>query len=94
MATLFVRHTVKDYAKWKRVYDQFAPTRKKLGVTGAGVYRDANGSNKIIVTHQFPDVKTAQKFAESDDLRTAMADAGVVGAPEMWFSEEVEQTRY
>ena len=40
MATLFVRHTVEDYAKWKRVYDDFVPTRKKMGVMSASVHRD------------------------------------------------------
>jgi len=94
MATLFVRHTVKDYAQWKRVYDQFAPKRKEWGVTGAEVYREGNGSNRIIVTHQFPDIKAAQAFADSDELKSTMADAGVVGHPEIWFGEEVEQTRF
>jgi len=32
MATLFVRHQVADYAAWRRVYDEFAPTRNALDV--------------------------------------------------------------
>ena len=63
-------------------------------MTGAGVYRDAGDPHTLVITHQFPNVKKAQEFAESNDLRSAMADAGVVGHPEMWFTEEVEQTRF
>jgi hypothetical protein len=92
MATMFVRHTASDYGNWKRNYDSFAPTRKELGVTGASVLRDPEDPNTIIVTHQFKDMKTALAFAHSDELRTAMGRAGVVGAPTIWFGEDVEST--
>jgi len=88
MTTLFVRHNVGDYAKWKRAYDEFDVTHKKFGVTGASVYRDADDSNTVIVTHTFKDTSTAKAFASSDDLRSAMERAGVAGRPEIWFGEE------
>lgn len=53
MATMFVRHKVDDYAKWKRAYDGFAPVHKEKGVTTASVHRDTKDPNSIIVTHQF-----------------------------------------
>jgi quinol monooxygenase YgiN len=92
MATLFVKHTVKDYGNWKRVYDEFATTRKQNGVTGASVYRSAESPKTLIVTHQFNDMKAAQAFADSDVLKSAMANAGVEGHPEIWFGEEIEST--
>lgn len=94
MATLFVRHTVKDYGNWKRTYDEFASVRKANGVTGASVYRDANDANTLIITHQFKDLNSAKAFANSNDLKSAMANAGVSGHPEMWFGENVESTAY
>ena len=92
--TMFARHTVKDYGNWKRVYDQFASVRKEKGVTNAGVYRDASDPNAITVTHQFKDMNTATAFANSEDLKSAMANAGVAGPPEIWFTEDIEQTPY
>jgi quinol monooxygenase YgiN len=94
MATMFVRHMVSDYGNWKRVYDQFASVRKENGVTGASVHRDANDRNVIIVTHRFKDMNAARAFANSEDLKSAMADAGVTGQPEIWFTEDIEQTPY
>ena len=94
MATLFARHKVSDYGSWKRVYDEFASVRKENGVTGASVHRDANDPDTIIVTHQFRDVNAARAFADSEDLKSAMAKAGVSGRPEMWFAEDIEQTPY
>jgi len=92
--TMFVKHKVSDYGKWKRIYDEFASVRKEKGVTGASVHRDANDSSNIIVTHQFKDLNAATAFANSEDLKSAMADAGVAGPPEIWFAEDIEQTSH
>jgi quinol monooxygenase YgiN len=94
MATMFVKHKVNDYGNWKRTYDEFASVRKEKGVTGASVHRDASDSNTIIVTHQFNNVDAAMAFANSEELKSAMMDAGVAGPPEIWFSEDIEQTAY
>ena len=94
MATMFVRHKVSDYGNWKRVYDEFASVRRENGVTGASVHRDANDADFIIVTHQFRDMNAAKAFADSEELKSAMANAGVSGPPEIWFGEDIEQTPY
>jgi len=90
MASMFARHKVSDYATWKREYDAF--DKKKHGVTAASVYRDADDSNTVIVTHTFKDIGTAKNFANSEGLRSAMERAGVQGPPEIWYGEDVEDT--
>ena len=94
MATMFVRHKVDDFGKWKRVYDGFTPTRKEMGVTGASVHRDANDPNILMVTHQFKSMDAAKAFADSEELKSAMAEAGVSGPPEIWFTEDIEHTSF
>lgn len=94
MATMFARHKVSDYGSWKRVYDELASVRKEKGVTGAGVHRDGNDPNTIVITHRFTDLNAARAFAGSEDLKSAMMNAGVVGPPEFWFCDDVEQTPY
>jgi len=91
---MFVRHKVSDYGNWKRIYDEFASTRKEKGVTGASVHRDANDPNILFVTHQFKDMEAATAFANSEELKSAMAKAGVSGPPEIWFTKDIEQTPY
>ena len=90
--TMFVKHKVSDYGKWKSVYDGFASMRKEKGVTGASVHRDASDANLITVTHQFKDLNAATAFAGSEELKSAMANAGVAGPPEIWFTEDIEHT--
>lgn len=86
MATLFVRHTVTDFGKWKQVYDDLGPTQKRMGVTAEAVYRASDNPNDVTVTHEFASVEAAQAFAGSTELKTAMQNAGVAGAPTIWFA--------
>lgn len=87
MATLFVRHQVADYAAWRRVYDALGPTQKALGVTAEAVYRAADDANDLTVTHEFATLEAAQAFVDSAELRAAMHESGVVGAPTIWFAD-------
>lgn len=88
MATMFVRHNVTDFAKWKQVYDDFGPTQERWGVTSAAVFRAADDPNDITVTHEFASIEAAQAFAGSTELKAAMQNAGVIGAPAMWLASK------
>jgi quinol monooxygenase YgiN len=86
MATMFVRHTVSDYKNWRKVYDEFASVQKAKGVTAESVYQAADNPNDVTVIHEFASVEAAQSFAQSSELKNAMRNAGVVGAPTIWFT--------
>ncbi len=88
MTTLFVRHTVKDYQAWRKVYDEMAPTQQAFGVTAHAVYRSESDPNDLTVTHDFASLAAAQKWADSDELHKGMDSAGVVGAPTIWFTSK------
>lgn len=94
MITAFVKHKVKDYDAWKRVYDEFNSTRKENGVIAASVHRDINNPNMIYIMHQFKSMNTASEFLSSDKLKSAMEGAGVISEPEIWLGEDVEHTPY
>lgn len=86
MTTMFVRHTVADYTSWRTGYDAFDAGRKELGVTAHAVWQAAGDPNDVTVTHDFASLEAAQAFASSPMLRQAMEQAGVVGAPSIWFA--------
>ena len=89
MTTLFVRHTVANYKAWRKVYDDFAPVQKAKGVTAQAVYQAADNPNDITVTHDFATDEAAHTFVNSEELKSAMQNAGVVGAPTIWFTNKV-----
>ncbi len=89
MATMFIRHTVSDYAAWRKVYDSMAPPRKASGVTAEAVYSGSDDPNDVTVTHEFASIEAAKAFAWArGDLKAAMQRAGVVGAPTIWFANK------
>jgi hypothetical protein len=89
MATLFARHEVKDFAAWKAAYDAFDSERKSMGVTDHGVYQADGKPNDVTVYHRFDTMDAAKQFAGSDRLKQIMTEAGVVGAPDIWLTNEV-----
>jgi hypothetical protein len=89
MATMFVRHNVKDFKAWKKAYDEFDTTRKGLGVTAAGAYQADDNPNDVTVYHEFATVDAAKKFAASTELKNVMEKAGVVGSPNIWFTKKI-----
>lgn len=86
MATLFVRHEVADFGKWKQAYDAFDEERKTMGVTGDGVYQADGNPNDVTVYHHFASMDAAKAFARSDRLKEVMKGAGVTGEPDIWFA--------
>lgn len=84
--TMFVRHDVSDFGKWKQTYDGFRDTQKRLGVAAEAVYQSADNPNDVTVTHDFATLAAAQAFVQSNELRETMARAGVVGEPTIWFA--------
>ncbi len=84
-----VRHQVKDYAAWRKVYDNFVPTTgQRMGVTADAVFQSVDDQNDVTVFHDFATAGAAKAFADSAELRSAMESAGVVGPPTIWFVSE------
>lgn len=88
MATLFARHKVKDFRKWKTAYDAFDKERKSMGVTSHGVYQ-GDDPNDVTIYHHFDNMNQAKSFADSDRLKEVMRNAGVEGTPDIWFGKSV-----
>jgi quinol monooxygenase YgiN len=83
---MFVRHEVTDFATWKKGYDAFHATQKKLGVISQSVYQSVDDPNDVTVTHKFLSLDAAKAFAASPELKAAMEKSGVKGAPQIWYT--------
>jgi hypothetical protein len=88
-ATLIVRHTVADYASWRKVYDEVEPLRAQYGCTAQRVMHVPGDPNDVAGTHDFPTVAQAQGFADDPKLRAAMERAGVTSAPRIEVFEDI-----
>jgi quinol monooxygenase YgiN len=87
-ATMIARHQVQDYSAWRAVYDSLEDVRQSYSCTGAEVMTDPGNKNDVFVIHRFPTVEAAQAFAGSSELKEAMGNAGVAGAPRIEIAAE------
>jgi len=88
MVRLFVRHDVADYAAWRKGYDGATELRRSGGVTNDGVFVSLEDANNVTVFNDFESAEAAQAFVGSPELKAAMQELGVVGAPTIWMTKE------
>ena len=89
MVTVFLRHTISDYPKWRKVYDAAADLKKSGGVLAEAVYQSADDPNDVTVTHEFATLDAARTYLAREDLKEAIKEAGVIGAPTVWYTNQV-----
>ena len=91
MASMFIKHRVADYAKWKTIFDEDGVNRKAGGSKGSQLFRNADNPNEVIVLLEWDDLGKARQFTQSPKLREAMEPAGVTDQPDIYFLDEVER---
>ncbi len=89
-----VQHRVADFDSWKSVFDEQGDSRKAHGAVGHRVLRREDGPNAVMVLTEFPDRSQAEAYVADPSLGAAMGRAGVEGAPEIGFWDDVEQVAY
>ena len=82
---MIARANVRDYSQWKTGYDAHEFSRAAAGLTEKLLLQDANDANMVTLIFDTEDLKRAEEFSNSDDLREAMQKAGVVGKPDTYF---------
>ena len=87
MGAMIVRHSVRDYGAWRPVDDGHEAARTAAGLTNGRVFRSAEDPNDLLLLFEMADRRRAEEFAASDDLRTTMQRASVVGPPEIRYAE-------
>jgi hypothetical protein len=79
---LLVKHKVKDFDAWLKVYDKEGmETRKDNGMIDRALARGTADPNMVYILFAISDWTKANARFQSDDLKKIMQDAGVEGAP-------------
>ena len=88
MANIFFHAKVEDYNKWKPVFDGHASFRAEMGSKSGKVFHNADNPNEIFILFEWDSIESAKKFSQSENLKEAMKNSGVIGMPEIHFLEE------
>jgi heme-degrading monooxygenase HmoA len=90
MPYLLVKHAVRDFAAWRRVFDE-AMERKGLGSRGGFVFQGLDDPNQVFVLLEWDDPERMKAFMASEGLRQAMDRGGVTGRPDVHFLDLAER---
>jgi heme-degrading monooxygenase HmoA len=89
MVHVLVHHKVSDFNRWKEAFDSHLAARKHAGETGCHVFHNLDDPRDIYLLVDWQTVEEARKFMNSPELREAMQQAGVEGAPQVQYLEDV-----
>ena len=91
MTHMLIRSKLKDFDKWKLIFDEHANIRKAGGSKGYRIFRNIDNPNETIIIFKWDTIENARKFSQSEDLKKRMQEAGVTDIPDFFFLEEVER---
>lgn len=85
MPHVLLHFAVEDYDTWKPVFESRDDLRRSRGSVGYQIFQSADDANAVTVILEWDTLENAYAFTESNELREAMREAGVVGRPEFYF---------
>ncbi len=85
MSQILIRHKVNSYAEWKKAFDNFAGFRKSSGEKSYRIFHQADNPNDLTLIFEWESQSSAETFLASEELKSAMQEAGVAEAPNVQF---------
>ena len=92
MAIVLVHFKVEDQAKWRQAFEAHAPLRQTGGCTGTHIFYNAHDPNDVFINLQWDSEENALGFMQKPEVQQAMAESGMVGAPDFWVLEDGGRT--
>lgn len=82
---LMVKHKVKDWDAWKKVFDDHKQARMDAGLTDRVLGYTVGDNHNVTIVFAVADVAKAKAFIKSKDLKDKMKEGGVEGPPNFFF---------
>jgi hypothetical protein len=87
---VIVKYAVADYARWKPIFDADGANRQAGGCKGGQLFRSADDPNEVVILFEW-DLEKARQYSQREEVRAKMREAGVLGSPDVFFLEEIEE---
>ena len=88
---LMVSHKVKDFDTWLNVYDSEGTSKRmEEGLIDRGMARSVDDPNMVILVFAISDMEKAKAAMNSPEKKKLMMQAGVEGAPELFYYKLVD----
>ncbi|MFT3910273.1 MAG: hypothetical protein QM737_12660 [Ferruginibacter sp.] len=80
-----IKHSVKDYDKWRPAFDADSTERKASGIEKLVVARNMDKPNDVYMAFEVSDIQKAKDFGAAPRLKEVMDKAGVSSKPAVSF---------
>ena len=81
MVTVILQHEVKDFSKWKIIFDSDEPNRAKAGVKLLGLYTSVKNPNDVTMIFEAPEAETFEVMMSEPKRQEIIKEAGVISVP-------------
>jgi hypothetical protein len=85
MGYLLVRHKVREFSEWKRLFDAHKEAQRAAGLRIEKVMRNLYEPNEVFLFFEVTDLAKARGFVNSPDQGDVRAAAGVLDKPDIYF---------
>jgi hypothetical protein len=87
-----ISHSVKDYDKWRLIFDADSSRRRANGLSEIAIEREADKPNNINVVLMASEIEKAKTFTMDPELKEVMDKAGVNSKPVVKYWKIVRHT--
>jgi hypothetical protein len=87
---VMIWHKVKDWDAWKKEFDSHKQVRMDAGLTDRALAYSVGDNHMVSIVAVVNDMKKAEAFMISKDLKDKMTAAGVEGPPAIFFYNVVK----
>jgi len=88
---VMITHKVKDWDAWKKEFDSHKQVRMDAGLTDRAVGYEFGDNHMVTIVDVVSDMKKAEAFMNSKDLKDKMTAAGVEGPPTIFYYKVVQR---
>jgi predicted signal transduction protein with EAL and GGDEF domain len=85
MGYLLVRHKVKEFQEWKRVFDAHKDAQVQAGLRIEKVMRNLYEANEVFLFFEVTDLAKARGFVFGSEVARAQEESGIVDKPDIYF---------
>ncbi len=66
--------------------------RKEAGAKSCQIFQTEDDPSHIVILLEWDSMDNARKYFQSEKLKEAQKDSGILGPPEMFFLKKVEKS--
>jgi len=89
MKRLFINHEVKEFDKWKPLFDADSKRHADSGLNLIGVFRQDGNTNNVLVVFEGDDTAKMKTMLSNPDIAQKMKEAGVLNSPKAFIGEKL-----